>query len=82
NGSSRRNLFLNSQNFICSIPIGVENPSLSWLCYRRLWESQNRRALILGWVSYLDAFSSYPFSVYRGHDNWHTRGASFPILSY
>ncbi|CAK9188757.1 unnamed protein product [Sphagnum troendelagicum] len=21
-------------------------------------------------------------SVYRGHDNWYTRGASFPVLSY
>jgi len=36
---------------------------------------------------YLDAFSSYPLrtwlpSVYRGHDNWYTRGASFPVLSY
>ncbi|KAF3618143.1 hypothetical protein FXO37_34329 [Capsicum annuum] len=41
--------------------------------------SQNRRALILGWAYYLDAFSSYPLrtwlpSVYRGHDNWYTRG--------
>ncbi|KAL4337707.1 hypothetical protein AHAS_Ahas12G0137100 [Arachis hypogaea] len=67
--------------------IRAENPSLSRLCYRRLWGSRNRRALILGWAYYLDAFSSYPLrtwlpSVYRGHDNWHTRGASFPVLSY
>ncbi|KAB2097055.1 hypothetical protein ERO13_A01G139250v2 [Gossypium hirsutum] len=45
------------------------------------------RALILGWAYYLDAFSSYLLrtwlpSVYRGHDNWYTRGASFPVLSY
>ncbi|CAF1751008.1 unnamed protein product [Brassica rapa subsp. narinosa] len=71
NGSSRR----------------AENPLLSRLCYRRLWGSRNRRALILGWAYYLDAFSSYPLrtwlpSVYRGHDNWYTRGASFPVLSY
>ncbi|KAF8105269.1 hypothetical protein N665_0160s0005 [Sinapis alba] len=50
-------------------------------------ENRNRRALILGWAYYLDAFSSYPLctwlpSVYRGHDNWYTRGASFPVLSY
>ncbi|KAJ3667225.1 hypothetical protein LUZ61_021084 [Rhynchospora tenuis] len=56
----------------------AENPSLSRLCYRRLWGSQNRRALILGWAYYLAAFSSYPLrtwlpSVYRGHDNWYTR---------
>ncbi|KAG9438800.1 hypothetical protein H6P81_021280 [Aristolochia fimbriata] len=49
-----------------------------------LWGSRNRRALILGWAYYLDAFSSYPLrtwlpSVYRGHDNWYTRGASFPV---
>ncbi|KAJ7533379.1 hypothetical protein O6H91_13G045800 [Diphasiastrum complanatum] len=49
--------------------------------------SKNRRALILRWASYLDAFSSYPLrtwlpSVYRGHDNWYTGGASFPVLSY
>ncbi|GKC04336.1 hypothetical protein Tco_0995946 [Tanacetum coccineum] len=86
NGSSRRDLLLNSQNFCRSIPAGAENPSLSRLCYRRLWGSRNRRALILGWAYYLDAFSSYPLrtwlpSVYRGHDNWYTRGASFPVLS-
>ncbi|PWA82559.1 hypothetical protein CTI12_AA177650 [Artemisia annua] len=74
NGSSRRDLLLNSQNFCRSIPAGAENPSLSRLCYRRLRGSRNRRALILGWAYYLDAFSSYPLrtwlpSVYRGHDN-------------
>lgn len=37
NGSSRRDLLLNSQNFCRSIPAGAENPSLSRLCYRRLW---------------------------------------------
>ncbi|KAF1876829.1 hypothetical protein Lal_00033156 [Lupinus albus] len=79
NGSSRRDLLLNSQNFFRSIPAGAKNPSLSRLCYRRLWGSRNRRALILGWAYYLDAFSSYPLrtwlpSVYRGHDNWYTRG--------
>ncbi|GAV76034.1 LOW QUALITY PROTEIN: hypothetical protein CFOL_v3_19509, partial [Cephalotus follicularis] len=77
NGSSRRDLLLNSQNFCHSIPPEVENP-LSRLCYWRLWGSQNRRALILGWAYYLDAFSSYPLStwlpsVYHGHDNWYTR---------
>ncbi|KAI3467921.1 hypothetical protein Pfo_024584, partial [Paulownia fortunei] len=60
NSSSRCDLLLNSQNFCRSIPVGAENPSLSQLCYRKLWESQNRRALILGWAYYLDAFSSYP----------------------
>ncbi|EPS74520.1 hypothetical protein M569_00237 [Genlisea aurea] len=89
NGSSRRDLLLNSQNFCRSIPAGAESPSLSRLCYRyrKLGGSRNRRALILGWAYYLDAFSSYPLrtwlpSVYRGHDNWYTRGASFPVLSY
>ncbi|TYH79923.1 hypothetical protein ES332_D03G097300v1 [Gossypium tomentosum] len=87
NGSSHRDLLLNSQNFCHSILAGTENPLPSRLCYRRLWGSRNRRALILGWAYYLDAFSSYPLrtwlpSVYRGHDNWYTRGASFPVLSY
>ncbi|CAN6462614.1 unnamed protein product [Victoria cruziana] len=54
---------------------GTENPSLSQLCYQRLWGSRNRRALILGWAYYLDAFSSYPLrtwlpSICRRHDNW------------
>ncbi|KAG9438446.1 hypothetical protein H6P81_021616 [Aristolochia fimbriata] len=58
---------------------GGREPSLSRLYYRGLWGSRNRRALILGWAYYLDAFSSYPLrtwlpSVYRGHDNWYTRG--------
>lgn len=34
NGSSRRDLLLNSQNFCRSIPTGAENPLLSRLCYR------------------------------------------------
>ncbi|KAK4434434.1 hypothetical protein Salat_0606200 [Sesamum alatum] len=56
------------------------------MCYRKLWGTRNRRALILGWAYYLDAFSNYPLrtwlpSVYRGHDNWYTRGASFPVFS-
>ncbi|MBA0731611.1 hypothetical protein Golax_025480, partial [Gossypium laxum] len=55
----------------------TENPLLSLLYYRRLWGSQNRRALILGWAYYLDAFSSYPLctwlpSIYCGHDKWYT----------
>ncbi|PHT48469.1 hypothetical protein CQW23_12677 [Capsicum baccatum] len=88
NGSSRHDLLLNSQkSFCCSIPAGAENPSLSRLCYQKLWGNQNRRALILGWAYYLYAFSSYLLctwlpSIYRGHDNWYTRGASFPILLY
>ncbi|KAI3833133.1 hypothetical protein MKX03_019074 [Papaver bracteatum] len=48
NDSSRRHLLLDSQNFCRFIPAGEENPSLSRLCYRRLWVSQNRKALILG----------------------------------
>ncbi|CAN6472096.1 unnamed protein product [Victoria cruziana] len=84
NGSSRRDLILDSQYFCRSIPAGTENPSLSQLCYQRLWGSRNRRALILGWAYYLDAFRSYPLrtwlpSVYRGHDNWYTRGA-YPFV--
>ncbi|GFQ05445.1 hypothetical protein PHJA_002688600 [Phtheirospermum japonicum] len=46
NGSSCRDLLLNSQNFCRSMPAGAENPSLSRLCYRKLWGSRNRRALI------------------------------------
>ncbi|CAA6675646.1 unnamed protein product [Spirodela intermedia] len=57
NGSSCRDLILDSQYFCHSIPAGAENPSLSRLCYRGLWGSRNRRALILGWAYYLDAFS-------------------------
>ncbi|XXG65958.1 hypothetical protein AAC387_Pa05g3533 [Persea americana] len=37
NGSSRRDLILDSQDFCRSIPAGAENPSLSRLCYWRLW---------------------------------------------
>ncbi|RDX88748.1 hypothetical protein CR513_29613, partial [Mucuna pruriens] len=48
---------------------------------------RNRRALILGWVYDLNAFSTYPLctwlpNVYHGHDNWHIKGASFSVLSY
>ncbi|CAN6472629.1 unnamed protein product [Victoria cruziana] len=87
NGSSCCDLILNSQYFYHSIPAGTENPSLSQLCYQRLWGSRNRKALILGWAYYLDAFSSYPLctwlpSIYYGHNNWYTRGASFPVLLY
>ncbi|KRH55702.1 hypothetical protein GLYMA_06G274000v4 [Glycine max] len=83
NNSSHCDLLLNSHIF--SIPVEAENPSLSQLCYRRLWGSQYRRTLILGY--YLDAFSNYLLhtwqpNVYRGHDNWHTEGESFPIFSY
>ncbi|KAL1183215.1 hypothetical protein V6Z11_A02G167300 [Gossypium hirsutum] len=62
NGSSRRDLLLNSQNFCHSIPAGTENPlpMLSAVILLRTWLP----------------------SVYRGHDNWYTRGASFPVLSY
>ncbi|CAN4128265.1 unnamed protein product [Withania somnifera] len=59
NGLSHRGLLLNSQKLRCCIPTGPENPSLSRLCYRKLWGSWNRRALILGWAYYLDAFNSY-----------------------
>ncbi|PPD70743.1 hypothetical protein GOBAR_DD32369 [Gossypium barbadense] len=79
----------NKVQVITALPLDTyrtENPLPSRLCYRRLWGSRNRRALILGWAYYLDAFSSYPLrtwlpNVYRGHDNWYTRGASFPVLS-
>ncbi|KAA0035086.1 Metallocarboxypeptidase inhibitor [Cucumis melo var. makuwa] len=42
--------------------------------------NQNRRALILGWAYYLNAFSSYLLrtwlpSLYHGQHNWYTRGA-------
>ncbi|KAI9128521.1 hypothetical protein K1719_000004 [Acacia pycnantha] len=50
-------------------------------------ESQNKKALILRWAYYLDAFNSHPLytwlpSICRGHDNWHTRSVSFLVLSY
>ena len=88
NGSSCRDLILDSQYFCRSILARTENLLLSWLYLLPEFQgSRNRRALILRWASYLDAFSSYPLrtwlpSVYRGHDNWYTRGASFPVLSY
>ncbi|BBN10263.1 hypothetical protein MPTK1_5g02220 [Marchantia polymorpha subsp. ruderalis] len=58
-----------------------------FITQRLLQEKKNRRELILRWASYFDDFSSYPLrtwlpSVYRGHDNWYTRGASFPVLLY
>ncbi|KAB5544746.1 hypothetical protein DKX38_012858 [Salix brachista] len=37
NGSSRRDLLLNSQDFCRSIPAGAENPSLSRLYPLRTW---------------------------------------------
>ncbi|KAK7849743.1 hypothetical protein CFP56_002437 [Quercus suber] len=43
NDSSRCDLLLNSQNFCRSIPTRAKNPSLSRLCYRRLWGSQNSK---------------------------------------
>ncbi|KAG9455508.1 hypothetical protein H6P81_000016 [Aristolochia fimbriata] len=84
NGSSRRDLILDSQDFCRPSFRRAENPSLSRLYYRGLWGSRNRRALILGWAYYLDAFSSYPLrtwlpSVYRGHDNWYTRATALPL---
>ncbi|CAN6446823.1 unnamed protein product [Victoria cruziana] len=82
NGSSRHDLILDSQYFCRSIPVGIENPSLSQLCYQRLWGSRNRRTLILGWAYYLDAFSSYLLrtwlpSIYRGYDNWSPTSLTF-----
>ncbi|KAI3966534.1 hypothetical protein MKW92_036512 [Papaver armeniacum] len=40
NGSSRRDLLLDSQNFCRSIPAGAENPSLSRLCYGGFGKSE------------------------------------------
>lgn len=65
-GFQKCHILLNSQNFFRSIRAGAKNPLLSRLCYRRLWGSWNRRALILGWVSYLDVFSSYLFRTWLG----------------
>ncbi|XP_059669778.1 uncharacterized protein LOC132315032 [Cornus florida] len=45
NRSSHRDLIVNSRNFCPSIITGAENSSR--LCYPRLWESRNRRALML-----------------------------------
>ena len=66
--------------------MGGEPVAVSAVIPEALGKSEER-ALILGWAYYLDAFSSYPLrtwlpSVYRGHDHWYTRGASFPVLSY
>ena len=77
NGSSCRDLIGATQR--AALPF----PSDKVLCSM----ARLGRALILRWASYLDAFSSYPLrtwlpSVYRGHDNWHTSGASLPVLSY
>jgi len=86
--SSRCNLLLNSQKNLCrSIPAGAENPSLSRLCYQKLWESRNGIALILEGAHYLNALSSYMLrtwlpSIYRGHDTWYIRGGTFPVLLY
>ena len=89
NGSSRRDLILDSQYFCRSILCKDREPVVVPAVFstRSSQGSKNRRALILRWASYLYAFSSYPLctwlpSVYRGHDNWYTRGASFPVLSY
>ncbi|KAJ1682454.1 hypothetical protein LUZ63_022324 [Rhynchospora breviuscula] len=88
NGSSRRDLICISR-LLSLHPGRGREPSLSRLCYRRLCSGEARigEHSILGWAYYLAAFSSYPLrtwlpSVYRGHDNWYTRGASFPVLSY
>ncbi|KAK4733927.1 hypothetical protein R3W88_008188 [Solanum pinnatisectum] len=78
NDSSRRDLLLNSQNNLCrSILARSENPSLSRLCYRKIWGSWNRRTLFLGYL-----LRTWLPNVYRGYDNWYTRGASFLVLSY
>jgi hypothetical protein len=66
--------------------MGGEPVAVSAVIPEALGKSEER-ALILGWAYYLYAFSSYPLrtwlpSVYRRHDNWYTRGASFPVLSY
>ncbi|GJY88565.1 hypothetical protein Tco_0503193 [Tanacetum coccineum] len=44
NGSSRRDLLLNSQNFCRSIPAGAENPSLSLGCASEALGKSDRRA--------------------------------------
>ncbi|KAH7291200.1 hypothetical protein KP509_29G006100 [Ceratopteris richardii] len=87
NGSSFRDLISGSQiGDFCCVSRGFVASAFSSAskAYR---VSTSRRALILGWASDLDAFSSYPLhtwlpSVCRGHDNWYTRGVSFPVLSY
>nr|GLL16984.1 hypothetical protein DCAR_001525 [Ipomoea trifida] len=86
NGSSRRDLLLNSQKKLLSLhPRRGREPVAVSAVLPELWGSRNRRALILGWAYYLDAFSSYPLrtwlpSVYRGHDNWYTRGPDSPSV--
>ncbi|KAF9599037.1 hypothetical protein IFM89_033382 [Coptis chinensis] len=62
NGSSRRDLLLDSQNFVRSIPRGRREPAPVTGCrlFTEALGSRNRRALILGWAYYLYAFSSYP----------------------
>ncbi|KAJ7533380.1 hypothetical protein O6H91_13G045800 [Diphasiastrum complanatum] len=87
NGSSCRDLILDFQYFCCSILCKNGHSVVVLAMFVTFHRSKNRRALILRWASYLDAFSSYPLrtwlpSVYRGHDNWYTGGASFPVLSY
>ncbi|KAL4204437.1 hypothetical protein AMTRI_Chr01g132060 [Amborella trichopoda] len=69
NSSPHHDLILNSQYFCRSIPTGIENPSL----YRK--------------PSSWGGLTNYPLrtwlpNVYHGYDNWYTRGASFPVLSY
>eukprot|EP01018_Ginkgo_biloba_P037102 Gb_40557 [translate_table: standard] len=77
NDSSHRDLILDSQYFCRSIPCKDREPIIISTVFttRGSQGSKNRRALILGWASYLDAFSSYSIytwlpSVYHGHDNW------------
>ena len=38
NNSSRRDLLFHSKTIYRFIPVGVENPSLSQLCYQSLWD--------------------------------------------
>jgi len=75
----------NGENRIVQL-FGTTNYGLQLQFHGTLYDV-SVEALILGWAYYLDAFSSYPLrtwlpSVYRGHDNRYTRGASFPVLSY
>ena len=87
NGSSRRDLILDSQYFCRSILCKDREPVVVPAVFstRSSQGSKNRRALILRWASYLYAFSSYPLctwlpSVYRGHENWYTRGLPGPLV--
>ncbi|KAH7421359.1 hypothetical protein KP509_13G053200 [Ceratopteris richardii] len=87
NGSSFRDLISGSRiGDFCCVSRGFFASAFSSAskAYRG---STSRRALILGWASYLDAFNSYVLhtwlrSVCHGHDNWYTKGVSFPVLSY